>query len=89
MILESRRLAAEHSLIAALTPSQSGAVMNALQQRLSLVQGALGTPTPAYLREVSFDRCFQYVPMCVDNLSPRQTYFIAARGGLFYKHNGL
>lgn len=63
--------------------------MNALQQRLSLVQGALGTPTPAYLSEVSFDRCFQHVPMRVDNLSPRQTYFIAVRGGLFYKHNGL
>lgn len=34
-----RRLAGQHSLIAALTPSQNGAVLKALQQRLSLVQG--------------------------------------------------
>jgi DNA replication protein DnaC len=34
-----RRRAGQHSLIAALTPSQNGAVLKALQQRLSLVQG--------------------------------------------------
>ena len=34
-----RRLADQYSLIAALTPSQNGAVLKALEQRLSLVQG--------------------------------------------------